>query len=111
METAVVASASATNGVAGLSKGELDIPLATLAAGLIASASTSGEVRGLDDTIGVVATHVGEAPSPSLQEESGKDDDTAAGFHRFGSPRFSAFLPGFGQTFGSRDSSPTATRG
>ena len=110
METAVLASVPATIDLAALSEGELDIPLARLAAGLIASAPTSEKVRGMDDTIGVGKTHVGEAPPHPLPEESGKDDCAPAGAHRVVSPRFSTFLPGFGQTFGSRVSSPTARR-
>ena len=58
-------------------------------------------------------THGGEVLSPPLQGSSKQlqttpGDDVAA---KKSSPRFSDFLPGFSQSFGSRVSSPVSKRG
>ena len=57
-------------------------------------------------------TRGGEILSPPLQGSSKQiettPDDVAA---KTSSPRFSDFLPGFSQSFGSRISSPASKRG
>ena len=102
--------------MATFSEGELDVPLATLAADLVAGVSTREDVRGVDETVETVETHVGEAPPPLQEKDDKKDSQTedvvsATDAQQTESPRFCAYLPDFERAFGSRTVSPTVKGG